>query len=153
MSQETKPDSTKPASADEIPPAAVELAAKLFDLAREGDTDSLSQYLAAGTPATLTNDKGDTLLMLAAYHGHAATVSLLLSHKADPNVQNDKGQSPLAGAVFKGFEDVVKVLVDGGADGDMGRPSAKDAAKMFKRVEMYEILGISAGGIELKRSC
>lgn len=47
--------------------------------------------------------------MLAAYHGHADLVKLLIQHKADPNSLNDRGQSPLAGAVFKGESEVVEV--------------------------------------------
>lgn len=47
--------------------------------------------------------------MLAAYHGHAPLVKLLLQHGADPNKINDRGQSPLAGAVFKGEPEVVEV--------------------------------------------
>lgn len=47
--------------------------------------------------------------MLAAYHGHAPLVKLLLSHGADPNSLNDRGQSPLAGAVFKMEDEVVEV--------------------------------------------
>ncbi len=38
----------------------------------------------AGVPANLCNDKGDALVMLAAYHGHAQTVSVLLERGADP---------------------------------------------------------------------
>lgn len=49
--------------------------------------------------------------MLAAYHGHADLVTLLLSHGANPNSLNDRGQSPLAGAVFKGEDKVVEVCV------------------------------------------
>src|SRR5699024_9900387 len=45
-------------------------------------------------PQNLTNDSGDTLLMLAAYHGHADTVRALLTRGADPNRLNDRGQSP-----------------------------------------------------------
>lgn len=48
-------------------------------------------------------------LMLAAYHGHAELVKLLIEHGADPNSLNDKGQSPLAGAVFKAEDEVVEV--------------------------------------------
>ena len=53
--------------------------------------------------------------MLAAYHGHASLVKLLLQHGGDPNRLNDRGQSPLAGAVFKGEDAVVEVslLVSG----------------------------------------
>jgi ankyrin repeat protein len=47
--------------------------------------------------------------MLAAYHGHAPLVKLLIQHGADPNSLNDRGQSPLAGAVFKGEADVIEV--------------------------------------------
>ncbi len=47
--------------------------------------------------------------MLAAYHGHAPVVSLLIRHGADPNQLNDRGQSPLAGAIFKKEDEVVEV--------------------------------------------
>lgn len=48
-------------------------------------------------------------LMLAAYHGHAPLVKLLIQYGADPNKVNDRGQTPLAGAVFKGESDVIEV--------------------------------------------
>jgi len=47
--------------------------------------------------------------MLAAYHGHAPLVKLLIQHGGDPNSLNDRGQSPLAGAVFKGEAEVIEV--------------------------------------------
>jgi ankyrin repeat protein len=47
--------------------------------------------------------------MLAAYHGHAPLVRLLIQHGANPNSLNDRGQSPLAGAVFKNEADVIEV--------------------------------------------
>lgn len=50
--------------------------------------------------------------MLAAYHGHAGLVKLLMQHGADPNRLNDRGQSPLAGAVFKKEDAVIEVLSD-----------------------------------------
>ncbi|WP_285760162.1 ankyrin repeat domain-containing protein [Nocardiopsis ansamitocini] len=108
----------------------------IFDLARTGATDSLADYLAAGVPANLTNDSGDSLVMLAAYHGHAQTVERLAAHGADVNRLNDRGQSPLAGAVFKGEDAVVRTLVAHGADPAAGRPSALDAARMFEK-EQY----------------
>lgn len=48
-------------------------------------------------------------LMLAAYHGHAELVALMLQHGADPDRLNDRGQSPLAGAVFKKEDAVIEV--------------------------------------------
>ena len=66
-----------------IDPGVVELAGRVFDLARGGGTAELAAYLDAGVPADLTNDKGDTLLILAAYHSHPETVALLLEKGAD----------------------------------------------------------------------
>ncbi|MEU0486255.1 hypothetical protein ABZ260_44735 [Streptosporangium sp. NPDC006013] len=47
-------------------PELEEFATRLFDLARAGETETLGAYAEAGVPADLTNDKGDTLPMLAA---------------------------------------------------------------------------------------
>ncbi|WUS95927.1 ankyrin repeat domain-containing protein [Streptomyces sp. NBC_00708] len=122
-------------------PAVVELASKVFDLARGGDADALAAYVDAGVPANLTNDRGDTLLMLAAYHGHAPAVTALAARGADPDRANDRGQTPLAGAVFKGEETVVRALLDAGADPAAGTPSAVDTARMFGKDDLLELFG------------
>ena len=119
--------------------AAIALAHRLLDAAREGDGATLGRYLDAGVPATLTNAAGDSLVMLAAYNGHASVVADLLARGADPEAANDRGQTPLAGAVFKGYTDVEKELLDAGADPDAGTPSARDAAGMFGRPDLLEL--------------
>jgi uncharacterized protein len=124
-------------------PEVVELATKIFDLARQGQTEALVAYIDAGVPANLTNDRGDSLVMLAAYHGHAAAVRELLARGAEADRVNDRGQTPLAGAVFKGETDVVKVLVEAGADPAAGTPSAVDTARMFGKTEVLELFGTS----------
>ncbi len=43
----------------------MELAHRMFDLAREGAAEQLAAYLDAGVPVGLTDPKGDTLLILA----------------------------------------------------------------------------------------
>ncbi|NUT69750.1 ankyrin repeat domain-containing protein [Pseudarthrobacter sp. C4D7] len=120
---------------------ALALAHTLFQAARDGSDELLGAYLDAGAPATMTNAAGDSLLMLAAYHGHAGTVQLLLQHGADANTANDRGQTPLAGAAFKGYTDVAGVLLGAGADPDAGSPSARAAAQMFARTEILDLLG------------
>ena len=117
------------------------LAHALFDAAREGNDALLGRYLSAGAPATMTTAAGDSLLMLAAYHGHPDTVRLILAHGGEANTANDRGQTPLAGAVFKGYTEVVQVLVDAGADPDAGTPSARAAAEMFERKDILALLG------------
>ncbi|MEV6006495.1 ankyrin repeat domain-containing protein [Streptomyces sp. NPDC051976] len=133
------PDPEKPAHDPEV----LQLASQVFDLARQGDTAKLAAYVDAGVPANLTNDRGDTLLMLAAYHGHGETVRALLQRGAEPDRANDKGQTPLAGAVFKGAREVIDALVDGGADPNAGVPSAVDTARMFGKDELLKLFGAS----------
>ncbi|WP_305093390.1 ankyrin repeat domain-containing protein [Prescottella sp. R16] len=117
-----------------------ELAGRVFDMARAGDSVTLAKYVDAGVPVNLTNSSGDTLVMLAAYHGHADAVRALVDRGADVNRPNDRGQTPLAGAVFKGEDAVVAALVDAGADPSAGQPSAIDAARMFGRDDYLGIL-------------
>ena len=128
-------DASNPAST--LPPEALQLATRLYNAARTGDVPLFSQALSAGLPPNMTNEKGDTLLMLASYHGHAPLVRVLLDHGADPNRLNDRGQSPLAGAVFKNEDDVVEALLEGAADPEWGAPSAREACALFRQVEKW----------------
>lgn len=128
-------------TAPEPDDAVIELATTLFRLAREGDVERLVGYLDAGVPVNLSNDRGDTLLMLAAYHGHPAAVRELLARGADPNRANDRGQTPLAGAVFKGESEVVRALLAGGADPAAGSPSATETARMFGKDDLLDLFG------------
>lgn len=117
-------------------PDVVELATRLFGLARAGDAAQLAAYVDAGVDPNLANHKGDSLVMLAAYHGHAGTVRTLLAKGADADRPNDRGQTPLAGAVFRGEADVIDALLDGGADPEAGEPSALATARMFARADL-----------------
>jgi ankyrin repeat protein len=121
---------------EELDPRLVELAHRMFDFARAGDTERLAAYVDKGVPVDMTEASGNTLLMLAAYHGHAGTVAALLERGADTNRLNDRGQSPVAGAIFKGEDEVVHLLVGAGADLDAGSPSARETAVMFDRVDL-----------------
>jgi ankyrin repeat protein len=124
---------------DEPDEDLVELATRLFGMARSGDTARLVAYVEAGVDPNLVNHKGDGFVMLAAYHGHAETVRALLERGADANRANDRGQTPLAGAVFKGETEVIKALLEGGADPDAGQPSAMATAQMFERADLVAL--------------
>ncbi|MEU8802337.1 ankyrin repeat domain-containing protein [Spirillospora sp. NPDC048819] len=104
-----------------------------MDLAREGDTEQLAEFVDHGLPVDVADPNANTLLMLAAYHGHAETVRALLDRGANPDLRNARDQSPIAGAMFKGADDVVALLREAGADLDAGTPSARDTAAMFGR--------------------
>ncbi len=120
------------------------LAHRVFELARSGGAEELSALVAAGVPANLTNDKGDTLLILAAYHDHPVTVRMLLEHGADTTRVNDRGQTALAAAVFRKSSDGVGALLAGGADPDLGSPSAREVARFFELPEMLALLDLPA---------
>lgn len=138
MSEPHQPEQTPEPTADDAGPSqeAVDLAHALFDLARRGDADRLAAYVDAGAPADLSDPQGNTLLMLAAYHGHAQTVRVLAQRGADVDRLNDRGQSPLAGAVFKGEDEVVATLLEHRADPDVGQPTARQTAQMFDREDL-----------------
>jgi ankyrin repeat protein len=125
---------------DELDDETIAFAHRMFDMARSGGTEELLGNVAAGLPADLTNDKGDTLLILAAYHNHVDTVTALLEQGADPNRVNDRGQSALSAAVFRQNPETVKTLLAAGADPDGGTPSAVATAEFFRLPEMAALL-------------
>jgi ankyrin repeat protein len=116
---------------------------RVFGYARAGDAAELASLLGRGLPPNLRNERGDSLLMLACYHGHADAARALLEHGADPEVMNDAGQTPLAGAAFKGDMAVSTLLLEHGAKvdtvGQNGRTALMFAA-MFNRTEIARLL-------------
>ncbi|KAI0073982.1 ankyrin [Panus rudis PR-1116 ss-1] len=132
----------------ELPQETVDFAHRMFDAARGGDKALLEAALEVGLPANLTNAQGNTLLMLAAYSGHAEVVRDLIAKGADVNRLNDKGQAPVAGAVFKGYEEVVRVLIEGGADPRLGTPTAIQTARMLNQQNLLKILGATEADMQ-----
>jgi ankyrin repeat protein len=135
----TKPAQPKP----ELDDAALAFAEQVFESTRKGDATRLADLLGRGLPANIRNHNGDSLLMLAAYHGHLDAARVLLAHGADPQLRNDKGQTPLAGAAFKGDLAMVKLLLEHDADVEGASPDGKTAlmmAAMFNRTEIVEYL-------------
>ena len=127
-------------------------AARVFDLARHGDAAEVAALLDHGLLPNMRNDKGDSLLMLAAYNGNAPVAELLLQRGADPDLVNDKGQTPLMGVCFKGETAIVALLLAHGAAVD--GPTGSDrtplmTAAMFDKIDIVEAL--LAGGADPAR--
>ncbi|WP_229401960.1 ankyrin repeat domain-containing protein [Micromonospora okii] len=125
---------------DDLDAETLAFAHRMFDLARGGATEELSANVDAGLPVNMTNDKGDTLLILAAYHNHPDTVAALLERGADHGRVNDRGQTALAAAVFRRNADTVRALLAAGADPEHGGPSAVETARFFDLPEMLALL-------------
>jgi uncharacterized protein len=118
-------------------------AARVFQYARMGHAEDLADLFGQGLPANLRNDKGDSLLMLAAYNGQADATRVILEAGGDPELANDRGQTPLAGAAFKNDLAIAQLLLQHGArvdgTGD-GTRTALMTAAMFDRTEMVDLL-------------
>jgi len=112
------------------------------ELARKGGTTGLSALLKGGLAVDAQDAKGNTLLMLASYHGKAETVAMLLKARATVDLRNAKGQTPLGGVAFKGYADIATLLLDAGADplADQGGQTPVDYATMFGRQEILVLL-------------
>lgn len=149
MPENTAPDDplVDLGQADRTPPDdhLVEFGHRMLDLARSGDPELLD-HVDARLSVDLTGPDGDTLLMLAARHGHADVVAGLAARGADLDRRNDHGRTPLAEAVVGGSEEVVDVLVEAGADPDAGRPTARAVARAVDQDGMAARLDASEGG-------
>jgi ankyrin repeat protein len=118
---------------------------RMFELARDGHAGDLGAQVDAGLPVNLTNDKGDTLLILASYYARADTVAALLERGADPARVNDRGQTALAAATFRRSAPIVEMLLAAGADPMAGGPTAVDTARFFDLPEMLALLEAPPG--------
>ena len=140
--------SHEPAREKAAPPAmdqeTYDLAQELFALVRAGqDSARLAGLLQMGLAPNLRDGKGDSLLMLASYHGHHEMTRLLLDHGGDPELANDRGQVPLAGAAFKGDAGIVRLLLEHGAKVNGCGPDGKTPlmfAAMFNRTEIVDLM-------------
>lgn len=72
-----------------------ELYQMAFDFARNNEFETLLKMIDAGLSPNLTNEKGDSLLMLASYDGSFETTKMLLEKGAEVDKKNDRGQTHL----------------------------------------------------------
>src|SRR6267378_5998337 len=127
---------------EELDDGMVEFANAVFDLARSSDSETLGALLGKGLPPNLRNHRGDSLLMLAAYHGHLETVRVLLQHRSDPDLRNSNGQTPLAGVAFKGDLPMIKLLLAYGADIEGASPDGRTALMIAAMFDRAGIVGL-----------
>lgn len=118
----------------------LDLLRQSFVWARSGDVARMTELLTKGVPSNLTNDRGDTLLILAAYNRQDDMVRLLLEHDADVERHNDNGQTALGAAVFRQAPGIVALLLEAGAHPDTGPKSAREVAAFFDLPEMAALL-------------
>lgn len=104
--------------------------------ARNGDVDGL--FARVGADVDVVDHKGDSLLMLAAYHGQVKAVVELLRRGAK-NGRSARGLSPFDGAAFKGDVAVVDAFLAAGVDVDEAGPDGRTPlmwAAAFNRTDV-----------------
>ncbi len=86
----------------------------VFEAARNNQTKVISHYLEQKGDPDKRDERGHSLLILAAYNGSVEAVSLLLKHGANTQLQDGMGTALMA-ASFKGFRPIVQMLLASGA--------------------------------------
>ncbi len=114
-----------------------------FAHARCGETNALAGMIRQGIPLNLCDPRGNSLLLLACYHGHLETARMLLKAGAEVDLRNSKGQTALGGVAFKGHLKLAELLLWHGADihaDNGGGITPIMFASMFGRVAMVSLL-------------
>lgn len=112
----------------------------VFDLARSGDVEALTQMLDSGVPIDLLNARNDSLLIISAYSQHPDLVQELLTRNADTSVVNSMGQTAISCAVFRNDQQILTQLVQAGADPDLGAHTGLEIAHQFELTQMVKLL-------------
>ncbi|WP_245979262.1 ankyrin repeat domain-containing protein [Solilutibacter pythonis] len=127
------------------------LAPYWFKAVRAGDMDLVETLLQRGIDIEVTNERGFSALILAAYNGQPALVSDLLKRGADPNRGDRTGNTALMGALFRGDEASARLLladprIDIDRKNNAGQTAAMFAA-LFGRTEL--LLELADHGADL----
>lgn len=125
-----------------LSPAA--LTPYLFDAARSGDGELVSELLARGVEIEASNERGFTALILAAYNGQPQLVEQLLAQGASPNTADRLGNTALMGALFRGDTAAARALlaapqIEINQRNRAGQTAAMFAA-LFGRTELLLVL-------------
>ncbi|KAL1022513.1 hypothetical protein UPYG_G00028690 [Umbra pygmaea] len=86
----------------------------LFDAAATGDLSQLLELLNAIDVHTI-NSANETLLHIAAEHGHLSIIELLLDRGAQLDISDSEGRTPLHRAAHRGHKNVARALIKAGA--------------------------------------
>lgn len=95
---------------------------KIINAARTGDVESISNFFFSATPAQIKSvlvmraTNNDTLLHIAAEHGHHAIVHELITRGADVNAIGDLGETALHRAAYYAYLPIIQKLLANGAN-------------------------------------
>jgi serine/threonine-protein phosphatase 6 regulatory ankyrin repeat subunit B len=117
----------------------------LIKYAYLGDVEGIKRSIKKGARPNVTDDSGNTPLMVAARRGWLEAVKALLDERGiDTNVSNHDGDSALILAACAGHVEIVEVLLNNGAKLDkrnkLGMTALMEAASGGKHLIVYYLL-------------
>jgi beta-lactamase regulating signal transducer with metallopeptidase domain len=144
------PSEATPASAQGRPQR--ELDRGLYEAAKHGDIDDVSEMLAAGANVNAPINGDGSALIAAARKGHMEVARLLLDRGANPDLGVNGDGSPLIAAAGRGDIEMARLLLDRGANpniGIVGDGSPLIAASGRGQLAMMEFLLARGAELEL----
>ena len=113
----------------------------LFEAVVAGNNEMVKLLLTHGADANQLNyDK--LPLVVAAWKGDRAIVSVLLAYGARINTQDGDGYTALHAAAYAGHEQMVKFLLEGGADYTLKNKEGKTALDLVDTTKNYRIASL-----------
>lgn len=88
----------------------------ILEYAYWGDLEAVRTWVWKGEPLEVTDELGNTPLILAAVQGHATCITALLEGGADLTARTNFGDTALTLAAKGGHVQTVRALLVGGAD-------------------------------------
>ncbi len=95
-----------------------------------------------GVPIDTVDDRGDSALHLAAYHGKKAIADYLINKGANINLQDNAGQTPLMLASIYNHRELAKLLIDSGANLELKKNNGYTALMLASYNDNHEIANI-----------
>ena len=79
------------------------------------------------------DERGFSLLMIAAYNDQLPATELILARGADPDLRDARGNTVLMGMAFKGHVGPARALLAAGADARLESPQGQTALSMARQ--------------------
>ncbi len=124
-----------------------------YAAARTGDDEVVNEFLNAGLPIDVKNNKGYTALMIATYNGKTSIVNTLIKRGANVCAKDHRGNTALMAAIFRAEFKIANTLMKSDCDTNQQNNAGQTAvmyATLFGRDELKNLLIARGADVELQ---